>query len=67
MATVYEAHNRQLSNKSASLHASHNGNSASTDRILLLRLWKPMRLSSSTFLSGMQQKKKDKSTGKADW
>ena len=62
MATVYEAHKRQLSNKNASLRASHNGNSASFDRILLLRLWKPMRLSSSIFLSGMQQKK-----GKRYW
>ena len=52
MATIYETHNRQPSNKSASLRASHNGNNASTDRILLLRLWKPMRLPSLTFLSG---------------
>ena len=52
VATVYETHNRQLSNKSSSLRASHNGNSASTDRILLSWRWKPVRLSSSAFLSG---------------
>ena len=43
--------------KVPSLRASHDGNSASTDRILLLWLWKSVRLSSSSFLSGQTPSK----------